>query len=1244
MCNGKSKFALLHTHSHFSILDGMSTESEIVSRAKELGIEHVAITDHGNLYSLPFFYTKAKENGINPIIGVEFYYSPKDWKTNDSYHLLVLAINDEGVKNIYKLLTISTDQFYYKPKITKKDIFAHNAGLIVTTGCIASHFNYLVIKGDENEAEKELQSFYEVFGKRLVIEIQDHGLRNQSLVNEFWFRINKKYKLKMIATNDSHYTLKEDAVYHDYMLAIQTGKKVDDANRLRFVDDKNKLLSEFYIKSIDEMLEKRTFRENPELLYNAYEIGELCKYEDVRFDSKLKMPDFDTKGYTVDDYFKKLVYEKAKEKLKDKYEEYLDRLKYEIENIVKLGFSGYFLIVHNIVDSSKKRGILVGPGRGSAAGSLVCYVLGITSIDPIRYGLLFDRFINPERVSPPDIDIDFEDEQRGNVISYIKERFGDENTSNIVTFVKMGDKMAIRDVCRSLGIEAQQVNAFVDALGDFDIEDEKVFELPHLKKFFEKDKRFVQAIDVARKLEGRVRQTSVHASGIVIYKDKLYNILPLSVVVSGGEKTKVTSYDMAGVELTGLLKVDVLGLRSLNLVKNIIKSTNIDLDIYNIDTDQREVYDNIFSTGKTTGVFQFESEGMRNYLKKLKPDKIEDLIAMNALYRPGPMKFVDNYINRKHGKESYSTYDERLRDILDETYGIMVYQEQIMQIFKRITNSSLAKADLMRRAIGKKKREIIDKMRSEFIEMGVMNGYDKDLLERIYSDIESFADYGFNKSHAAAYSYLAYVMAYLKNKYPVDYFVELANSHEGDLEKVAFCIQKAREEHDIKTVLPHILKSSGNHKKDNNKIIFGLYHIRGVKKSAIDEMIKYNKHKPINSFSKLVMFFEESEQLDIKTIEGLFWSGAFMFDKEYRSEKNFETIKKLYEASKKKKVKIKRSFSLFDFAEEKSEDELIQVNLDFGKDIDKKVIFDKEIHFIGLPLSFDDYIALDFRFRDMIKLKDNKFSGQILGFIYELKRNVSKSGKVYYNITLIDSQNYKKYGIYFGELEEIEFLTLCFLNVKYEAAENRYNLYINSIEKVKNLKQATDFISKLKQEEKQEENNSKDNSPKHQEAQEKKDNNQFNQKESFSYETKESSNLNIKSNKESVELKVNQSEPIKIREKNYKADKRIAIFRLDREDISEEDLSILNLYLNSGFIFINEITENEKTIAKVFEMILHMIKSEIEDQNFDSAKFLIVKASLIITGYPRIQNLSSAIHELNKLIRKFNEVISNLFF
>jgi DNA polymerase III subunit alpha len=804
-------FVHLHVHTEYSLLDGASRIPELMARAKSLGMRAIALSDHGNLFAVPSFYQAAQEAELQPIIGCEFYFSDH-WefvKDKTLYHFLLLAKNETGWKNLMRLSSISyLEGFYYKPRIHWGLLEQYREGLIATTGCLASLINQKLLIGREEEALKDFLRLRDLFEEDFYVELQDHGLRDQRRVAPKLLEWAKRYGVKLIATNDVHYTCLEDAELHDVLLAIQTASNYDDPQRFRFTDDEGQLNRHFYLKSPEEMLAMPLFHENPDSLKNTLEVAEKVELK-LNFSQSLVLPryplppSFESMGA----YLRYLSYDGAKKRYGEPLsEEVIKRLEHELAVIEQMGFEGYFLIVQDFVAQARRRGVWVGPGRGSAAGSLVAYCLGITSIDPLAYQLLFERFLNPERTSPPDIDIDFDDEGRSKVIAYVQEKYGTDNVAQIVTYGTMGIKTAIRDVGRALNIPLSDINkltSYIPEKPNITLEDAlNPAENPKagfLEQIYKDESHPLhKVLHWAHRLEGITRHTGIHAAGVIIAPEPLYNYVPLAIATRDETHRQViTQWDGPDCEKVGLLKMDFLGLKTLSILKTAVQlvqkltKSPEPLDLEKIPLDDPETW-RLFQEGRTVAIFQFESEGMQKYLRMLKPTCIEDLIAMNALYRPGPMENIPSFVRRKHGEEPITYLHPSLEPILSNTYGIMVYQEQIMQIAQVLAGYSLAEADLLRRAMGKKKREIMEEQRAVFVERAVARGVERSTAEEVFDLMAKFAEYGFNKSHAAAYSLLAYRAAYLKAHYPAAYMAAVLTHHADNFDKVGFFLQEAR--------------------------------------------------------------------------------------------------------------------------------------------------------------------------------------------------------------------------------------------------------------------------------------------------------------------------------------------------------------------------------------------------------------------------------------------------------------------
>ncbi|MEM5877430.1 MAG: DNA polymerase III subunit alpha [Candidatus Aenigmatarchaeota archaeon] len=1063
------KLCHLHVHTDRSLLDGFASPTSIVDKAISIGSNAIAITDHGNLFGLPVFYDYANAHNIKPILGCEFYLTEEIKNKEDiekggskkkdiTYHLLALAKNDEGLKNLYALSTYSyLHGFYYKPRIDKKALIAHKNGLIVTSGCIESIINKKILNGDIKGAENEFIWFFSIFGEDFYVEIQDHGLEKQKIVNKYLLEWAKYYNVKVIGTNDTHYVNREDADLHDILLAIQSGKTVDDSTRLRFTDDNSNLCSEFYIKSYEEMMDIAVFKENPHFLENTLEVAEKCNAK-INFHNSLMLPKFDTEGYTQDEYLEK----KAKESLVQRFgdnvsKEIEERLLYELSVIKKLGFSGYFLIVQDIVNSARKNGVLVGPGRGSAVGSLVAYVLGITQLNPLQYGLFFERFLNPDRISPPDIDIDFDHSRRDEVLDYIRSRYNPENVAHISTFVFMGFKAAVRDALRSLGVPAQDINKFSSLLPskiDEDKIDEQVLSPEYnpnadkVKSLIESDIRYKKAYEISKKIVGKPRQASIHASGVIISPERIDALVPLMLVTSDVKKTKTvaTQFDMYDLEKFGLLKVDILGLNTLSIIHEVIndvkKLKNVDIDLYNLPLDDRNTWD-LLKRASTKGIFQFESDGIKQVLREMQPDNINDLIAINALYRPGPLEQIPVYIRRKRGEEPVVYFHEKAEPILKETYGIMVYQEQIMMIAKELAGFTMAQADEFRRGIGKGEEEKITKNRQKFIDGCVKNGISEDKAKEIFELILKFAGYGFNKSHAAAYSYLAYATAFLKANYKEIFYKSLLNGHLTDYEEINNIVSEAIVE-DLEVKMPDVNYSDYYFHTADGKIYHGLAAIRNIKSEHVSRIVEERKNKGLFSSLSDFLYRMVKYNIDKRTIEALIFSGALnslipsgFTPNHLYHEENINVIVEHYKELSKsyKKSYNLVSSSLFD--------SFLEVKYPELKLLDKKVsddyIEDKLREYIGYDKRVIELNRNIFQeYEDIIKKyeipvdystqpKERK-SRSTLGIVLEKNERLSKkTGKKYYEITFLDKCGKFK-GYYFENDTEVKVNDLCYID------------------------------------------------------------------------------------------------------------------------------------------------------------------------------------------------------------------------
>ena len=854
----KSEFIHLHNHSDYSLLDGAQKIDELLETITNLNMDSVGLTEHGNMFSAISFYKAAKKNGIKPILGCEVYVAqgsrfdktPKKdggWGNN---HLVLIAQNYTGYKNLMKLSTAGyLEGFYYRPRVDKELLKEFNEGIICLSGCLKGEIQEFIVKGEYNKAKEAANEFSKIFPERFYLELHNHGIPEEDLVREHLLKISKELSIPLVATNDCHYSLKKNWEAHDVMFCLGTGKDRDDPKRQRYATQ------EFYFKSQDEMW--KLFKNYPKAIENSRFISDSCNIELPLGEyllPKFPIPEKYT-TFSPDDYLR-ICCEKGLKSVYSKIDDQIiNRLNFELNVIKKMGFAGYFLIVMDFVDYSKKNNIPVGPGRGSVAGSLVAYALGITTIDPIKYNLLFERFLNPERISMPDIDIDFCYERRLEVIDYIKQRYGEESVTQIITFGKLKARQVVRDVGRVLGISLSEVDKIAKSIPSTPgVSLDQALKLNNdLKEISNKNDLNKDLINFSKTLEGMNRHVSTHAAGVVITPGNLSNYIPL-YKSSQGDIT--SQYDMKNLEDLGLLKMDFLGLRNLTVINDtieLLKKRGVKIKLEKIPLDDNEVF-NLFSKGNTIGVFQFESNGMREYLKKLKPTSIQDLIAMNALYRPGPMENIDEFIKRKHGKKQIKYIDPLLKDILNETYGIIVYQEQVMQIANTIAGFSLSQADIMRRAMGKKEKKLMKDLRKEFIKGAIKNQIAKEKSIEIFDLIEKFAKYGFNKSHSTAYAYIAYQTAYLKTYYPSEFMAANLTSEMINTNRVVTLLNECQKLK-IKINPPDVNESEINFRAiDEKTISFGLNAIKnvGIKalKDIIDNRKKSGKSKTMYDFCK----------------------------------------------------------------------------------------------------------------------------------------------------------------------------------------------------------------------------------------------------------------------------------------------------------------------------------------------------------------------------------------------------------
>ncbi len=871
-----SDYVPLHLHTEYSLLDGSIKIDELVEVAARYRLPAMAITDHGNLFGAVEFYKKVSKAGIKPIIGCEVYVAPSsrfekkgEGAQESSFHLILLARDNAGYKNLINLVSRAyTEGFYYKPRIDKDLLSQYSGGLIGLSACLKGEVPYYVSREMKDKARQSAIELKNIFGpENFYIEIQANGLKAQEKANKKLIDLADELHIGLVATNDCHYLRKEDARAHDILLCIQTGKTASDANRMRFETD------EFYLKSPDEM--KRAFADVPEAVLSTRQIAERCN---VQFSlGRSLLPTFKVENGTPEAYLRKLAFDGLSERFGEGPPEvYRNRLKTELEIINRMNYASYFLIVWDFIRYARRSGIPVGPGRGSAAGSLVAFCLGITEIDPIKYNLLFERFLNPERISMPDIDVDFCKDRRGEVISYVSNQYGHDHVAQIITFGTMAAKAAVRDVGRSLDIpyaEVDRVAKLIPNTLNISLEEALRVE-PQLQELYDNDPKIKEILDIAMRLEGLCRHASTHAAGVVVSPVPLTEYAPLYKNPSDG--TITTQFDMGAVEAVGLLKFDFLGLKTLTVIEKTleyIRANGQELPFNSLPLDDPETY-GLLSSGQTTGVFQLESAGMRDILVRMQPNRFEDLIALVALYRPGPMAWIDDFIKAKKGEAKISYELPQLSEILDETYGIILYQEQVMMIANKIANFTMGQADILRRAMGKKKAEEMEKQKEDFVKGAVANGIPEKKARRLFEKMEPFAKYGFNKSHSAAYAYIAYQTAYLKAHFPVEFMAATLSADTDNTDKIVKSIAECRKM-SINILPPDINESGREFKVMGKGIRFGLEAVKGVGSAAIESILSVRETDgPFMSMGDFLRRVD-GKKVNRKVVESLVKAGSF---------------------------------------------------------------------------------------------------------------------------------------------------------------------------------------------------------------------------------------------------------------------------------------------------------------------------------------------------------------------------------
>lgn len=974
------EFTHLHVHTEYSLLDGSNKIKEYVARVKELGMDSAAITDHGVMYGIIDFYRAAKEAGINPVLGCEVYVAPgsrfdREIGSGDDryYHLVLLAENNVGYSNLMKIVSKGfVEGFYYKPRVDLELLQEYHEGIIALSACLAGEVARYLARGMYEDAKAAALRYRDIFGPdNFFLELQDHGIPDQQTVNQQLLRLSKDTGIDLVATNDVHYTLAEDADPHDILLCLQTGKKLSDEDRMRYEG------GQYYVKSPEEMAQ--LFPYALEALENTHKIASRC-HVDIEF-GVTKLPKYDVpEGYTSWEYLNKLCFEGLESLYETVTEELKERLNYELNTIKNMGYVDYFLIVWDFIKYARDHDIMVGPGRGSAAGSLVAYSLGITQLDPIKYDLLFERFLNPERVSMPDIDVDFCFERRQEVIDYVVEKYGKDQVVQIVTFGTLAARGVIRDVGRVLDMPYAQVDTIAKMIPtELNITIDKALTMnPELRKAYEEQDDINHLIKMAKRLEGLPRHTSMHAAGVVISQKSVDEYVPLSRAQDGSITTQFT---MTTLEELGLLKMDFLGLRTLTVIQNAVKlvekGAGVSLDMQKIDYDDKRVLDSL-GTGHTDGVFQLESAGMKNFMKELKPQSLEDMIAGISLYRPGPMDFIPQYIRGKNRPDTIRYDCPQLEPILNPTYGCIVYQEQVMQIVRNLAGYTLGRSDLVRRAMSKKKASVMEKERQNFVygnvEEGVpgcvANGIPEKTAHKIYDDMTDFAKYAFNKSHAAAYAVVAYQTAYLKYYYPVEFMAALMTSVIEMPSKVAEYILVCRQM-GIKILPPDINCGDYGFSVDNGSIRYGLSAIKSIGRPVIEELVKEREER--GPYRSLKDFIERMrEQLNKRAIENFIKSGASDCLDGNRRQKMMVYAQIVDSINQEKKHTMAGQLSLFDIVSEEDKKEF-EIRMPDLEEYDKEIILTFEKEVLGIYLSGHPLERYSDMMEKMISAKSTDF-------------------------------------------------------------------------------------------------------------------------------------------------------------------------------------------------------------------------------------------------------------------------------
>ena len=1050
------KFTHLHVHSHYSLLDGLPKIDELLDYVKELGMDSVAITDHGNLYGAVEFYYKALQKGIKPIIGCEVYMAFEKMHNkranidDKTYHLVLLVKNEQGYKNLVKLTTKAhLEGFYYKPRIDEEILAKHTDGLICLSGCLRGKIPQLILNKKNNEAKTLILKYQKIFGKNnFYLEIQHHpNLPEQEIINKTLISFSKKLDIPIIATNDVHYLKSEDAEAQDILMLINTNTNPNDPQRLTMKAEN------FSLYSPKKMI--NFFKDCPEAIENSQKIVKDCNFQ-FEF-NKFRLPYFKVpEQKTADQYLKELCFKGLKKRFKDPIrKQIISRLEYELSIIQKSKFSSYFLIVQDFVNWAKTNKIVVGPGRGSVCGSLVAYLLNITDINPLKYNLLFERFLSAGRtISPPDIDLDFTDIRRDEVINYITQKYGQDKVAQIITFGTMAAKAVIRDVGRALGYPYAYCDKIAKMIPfGFNLK-QTLEQIDEFKQIYEHDKQATKLINLAQKLEGVARHVSIHACGVVISNEPLENIVPVQHP-SQNNQIIITQYEMNSIEKIGLLKIDLLGLteltiieNTLNLIKNIHK---IEIDINNIPLNDKKTYQ-LLQQGNTTSIFQLESDGMKKYLKQLKPTQFEDIIVMLALYRPGPMQLLPEYIKRKHKKKKIEYLHPKLKPILEKTYGICVYQEQLLQITQKLAGLTIEEADILRKAVGKKIKKLLTEQKSKFIQGCVKNNISLKIAQKIWKWIVPFAGYGFNKSHATSYATIAYQTAYLKAHYPCEFMTSVLASEEKDIEKIAFLIDECQKM-GIIVLAPDINESNKNFTNTaKNQIRFGLLGIKNVGHNVVEAIIKEREKNGL--FQSMEDFISriDSKDLNKRSLESLIKAGVF--DKFGQREEFLSNLENLLQWNRDiRKNKNNHQQSLFGKIK-------LNNNLQFSKTkpISKTEKLNWEKELLGLFVTGHPLKDFEKIFKKKVLSIANineKNIGKIVkigGLISKVKKIITKNNKPMFFLNLEDLSGKIEIVVFPNLIERnpniFEENKIVFISGKVDNRDNVLKIICNEIEEI----------------------------------------------------------------------------------------------------------------------------------------------------------------------------------------------------